>query len=243
MGKPDNKRIASTVYYSLLTEMTDTQKLIQAVEQAYSPTMLIKSVRELAATRSEEAIPTLIQVLGYNNPGAAIAAVEGLVTMGDVAVPALLSQIDGYDYGARAWSHRALSQIGNPSALNSLLEAASSDFALSVRRAAAKGLGHLHWEKLPTEEIPSAQEKVLDTLMQIAANDDEWVVRYAAIVGLQSLAGAIQQTFPEGYTKIVTQLETVVKEDAELAVQARAQLALKQLNSVNSHQLPITNNQ
>jgi len=52
-------------------------ELIQAVEQADSSEGLLNSVKALAAASSKQAIPTLITVLGYNNPGAAVAAVEG----------------------------------------------------------------------------------------------------------------------------------------------------------------------
>lgn len=167
-----------------------SESLIQAVENASSSEELVKAVWALSGSQSEEAIPTLIKVLGFNNPGAAVAAVEGLVQLGDVAVPTLISQLDGYDYGARAWAIRALSRIANPEALDILLDAATNDFSLSVRRAAAKGLGELRWEKLSPEAREEAQRKVLETLMTVA-KDEEWIVRYAAIVGLEALAKTV----------------------------------------------------
>lgn len=213
--------------------MVKVQQLIDAVEQAYSPSTLIKAVRELCAAQDETAIPTLIKVFGFNNPGAAVAAVQGLVALGEVAVPPLLSQIDGYDYGARAWSHRALSQIGDPRALDTLTEAATADFALSVRRAAAKGLGSLRWGKLPPQDVPAAQQKVLVTLQQASTQDPEWVVRYAAIVGLQSLAIAMQDTLPESYEKIVSHFQQVATQDEEVVVRSRSQVVLQQLNLIS----------
>ena len=167
-----------------------SESLIQAVENASSSEELVKAVWALSGSQSEEAIPTLIKVLGFNNPGAAVAAVEGLVQLGDVAVPTLINQLDGYDYGARAWAIRALSRIANPEALDILLDAATNDFSLSVRRAAAKGLGELRWEKLSPEAREEAQRKVLETLMTVA-KDEEWIVRYAAIVGLEALAKTV----------------------------------------------------
>ncbi|MFP4009401.1 MAG: HEAT repeat domain-containing protein [Spirulinaceae cyanobacterium] len=195
--------------------------LIQAVEQADSAPRLTAAVGALAAARNPDAIPTLIQVLGYNNPGAAVAAVEGLVQLGEVAVPQLLEQIDGYNYGARAWANRALARIGDPRALNSLLEAASSDFALSVRRAAAKGLGSLDWSKLTESEVKSAQQRVFEVLMQVC-DDPEWVVRYGAIVGLEALA----QNAEEYRDRIEKRLQQFAQQDTEIAVRARSQLAL-----------------
>ena len=51
-----------------------TNQLIRAVEQADSSEGLLNAVKALAAAGSQEAIPTLITVLGYNNPGAAVSA-------------------------------------------------------------------------------------------------------------------------------------------------------------------------
>ena len=207
--------------------MTEINTLIQAVKQSNSASSLAKAVRELAATRQEAAVPTLVEVLGYNNPGAAVAAVDGLVTLGGTAVPYLLNNIDSYDYGARAWAIRALAGIGDPRALELLLEAAKGDFALSVRRAAAKGLGSLQWSKLSAEQIRAAQTQVSQTLCSIV-QDPEWVVRYAAVVGLQLLTSTVAHS--ESLLKPIEEtLQQVAQADSELAVRARAQLALTQL--------------
>ena len=90
---------------------------IQAVEQAASPQSLIAAVTTLVARQSPDAIPTLLAVLGYNNPGAAVVAMSGLVTLGYVAVPFLLRGLDDYNYGARSYAIRALAAIGHPDAL------------------------------------------------------------------------------------------------------------------------------
>src|ERR671917_25008 len=110
-----------------MTDSTRTQEIIQAVEQANSDLSLVESVRKLAAIHSEEAIPTLIAVLGYNNPGAAMAAVEGLIELGEAAVIPLVEQLDDYNYGARAYSIRALAAIADPRALDTLVTAAATD--------------------------------------------------------------------------------------------------------------------
>ncbi|MGB3189433.1 MAG: HEAT repeat domain-containing protein [Limnoraphis sp.] len=206
-----------------------TSELIRAVEQADSAQSLLEAVRMLAEAHSPEGIPTLITVLGYNNPGAAVAAVEGLIKLGEPAVLPLLEQLDGYNYGARAWAIRALSSIGDPRGLNVLLEAAGTDFALSVRRAAARGLGTIHWEQMSVEEdILEAQIKALNTLFQ-ASQDPEWIVRYAAIVGLQELANKIKNRQSQWLEKIIHRLEEIINTDETLAVQARAKLAQQRL--------------
>ncbi|WP_413166143.1 HEAT repeat domain-containing protein [Capilliphycus salinus ALCB114379] len=206
-----------------------TSELIRAVEQADSADSLLEAVRMLAEAHSPEAISTLITVLGYNNPGAAVAAVEGLIAIGEPAVLPLLEQLDGYNYGARAWAIRALSSIGDPRGFNVLLEAAGSDFALSVRRAAARGLGTIHWEKMnPKTRVLEAQIQAMNTLFQ-ASEDPEWIVRYSAIVGLQGLANEMKTEQSQGFNKIINRLEEIIKKDETLAVQARAKLAQEKL--------------
>ena len=204
------------------------QLLIKAVEQADSAPSLLTAVISLVQAHSVEAIPTLIRVLGYNNPGAAVAAVDGLTQLGEPAVIPLLEQLDGYNYGARAWAVRALSNIGDPRALEVLLESAGSDFALSVRRAAARGLGNIQWEKLPTENIPDAQFQTL-IILQKTSEDLEWIVRYSGIVGLQGLATAIRNTQPEWFNQIKKQLEKIAQDDEMIAVKARAKWAIQKL--------------
>jgi phycocyanobilin lyase subunit beta len=204
------------------------QSLIRAVEAADSATLLIDAVEDLAASRLPGAIPTLISTLGYNNPGAAVAAVDGLIKIGEPAVPALLEQLDQHNYTARAWAIRSLAGIGDPRGLVTLLGAATADFSLSVRRAAAKGLGTMKWHWFPEDLLEIAQEEALESLLFVAQQDEEWVVRYSAVVGLQSLAGAIAQ-YPEWRSQILAQFEQMTVTDNNWAVRARACEAQRQL--------------
>jgi len=201
-------------------------ELIRAVEQADSSEGLLNAVKALAAAGSTQAIPTLITVLGYNNPGAAVAAVDGLIQIGEPAVLPLLEQLDGYNYGARAWAVRALAGIGDPRGLDILLDAAANDFALSVRRAAAKGLGTICWELMPAQQIAEAQGNTSETLLQ-ASQDPEWVVRYAAVGGLQALASAAVQ--PDWLSEVLTRLDEIVSGDETSCVRARAWVAQQKL--------------
>lgn len=203
--------------------MTDSpQELIRAIEQADSPGRLVASVRALAAARLEVGIPTLIAVLGYNNPGAAVAAVEGLIQLGEIAVQPLLEKLDAYDYGARAYAIRALAGIADPRALDILVEAAVTDFAPSVRRAAAKGLGNLRWHTLNAEQIQSAIARALETLLLIS-QDQDWAIRYAAVVGLQALSTQL-----EVRPSIQKRLAEMAL-DNDPAVRARVQMAHQSL--------------
>lgn len=203
-------------------------KLIQSVEQADSSHKLVDAVQSLAAARLEEGIPTLIAALSYNNPGAAVAAVDGLVQLGEVAVPKLLALLDDYNYSGRAWAIRALAGIGDPRALETLREAAETDFAMSVRRSAAKGLGNLRWSALPAQDVSAAQAKALKTLC-LTCQDPEWVVRYAGVVGLQGLATSAAETQTDICQTVSEHFEQMLKTESDLAVRARVQLALHQL--------------
>jgi phycocyanobilin lyase subunit beta len=206
--------------------MPDVQELIKAVNQADSADLLLKTVEDLALVSDRAAIPTLVEVLGFNNPGAAVAAVDGLIQIGEPVVAYLLENLDDYNYGARAWATRVFAGIGDPAALDLLLEAAIADFSQSVRRAAAKGLGSINWSKLPSEEVAIAQKKVLETLLQ-ATEDGEWVVRYAAVVGLEALSKTLAVSQLDLLPRIMSKFQELIKSEPELAIRARIEYALR----------------
>jgi phycocyanobilin lyase subunit beta len=210
--------------------MSDVQELIKAVNQADSADLLLKTVEDLAEVSDRAAIPTLVEVLGFNNPGAAVAAVDGLIQIGEPVVAYLLENLDDYNYGARAWATRVFAGIGDPAALDLLLEAAIADFSQSVRRAAAKGLGSISWSKLPSAEVITAQQKVLETLL-LATEDGEWVVRYAAIVGLEALSKTLAVNQPELLPLITTRFKELTQSESEPAIQARIEYATRRLDT------------
>ncbi|MEO0803849.1 MAG: HEAT repeat domain-containing protein [Cyanobacteria bacterium J06642_2] len=203
--------------------------LIAAVQAADSSEQLLDAVRDLADVADETAVPILIEALGYNNPGAAVAAVDGLVVVGKPAVAPLLTLIDNYNYGARAWAVRALAGIADPRALEILLDSATTDFSFSVRRAAARGLGNLRWSDVAADRLLPDQIRAGDALL-LATQDGEWVVRYAAVLGLQLLGLATIQL--EINQNIGDRLQEIYRNpDEEIAVRARAQMALQVLQS------------
>lgn len=203
-----------------MTDSASAPELIRAVEKADSSASLISAVRALAAAQDEAGISTLIAVLGYNNPVAAVAAVEGLIALGGAAVQPLIEQLDEYNYGARAYAIRALAAIADPRALDLLVTAAATDFAPSVRRAALAGLGKLHWNQMDAQQRPLAQDQALQTLLTVF-QDLDWSIRYAAVVGLQELS-----TLPNLQKQILSRFEQMVETDLDLAVCARVQLAI-----------------
>lgn len=162
-------------------------RLVAQVEAAQTADALTTAVEQLAATRHPLAIPCLIQVLGFNNPGAAGAAVGGLVAVGRAAVPAVLANLDDYNYGARAWGVRVLAGVGDLRGLETLERALAQDIGPSVRRAAARGMGGLQLHGEETAQRQQLGERVLPQL-QAACRDGEWIVRYAVAVGLEGMA-------------------------------------------------------
>ena len=216
--------------------MTDIQTLIRAVDEADSSTHLLEAVQALAIAQTEAAIPTLIAALGYNNPGAAVAAVDGLIGLGEASVLPLLRQLDGYNYGARAWAVRALAGIGDPRGLDILISAAQTDFAMSVRRAATKGLGSICWQQIEPGQRLLAQSQALEALLH-TSQDHEWIVRYAAVLSLQCLAIALSQLQPDWLSQIQTKLNSLAETDESLTIRARVWFAQQQIKAalIDSH--------
>ena len=201
---------------------------IAALQQAGSALALLQATQELASCADASAAPVLVEVLGFNNPGAAVAAVKGLISLGPAAVEALL-QLDPVNYGARAWAVRALAGIGDVRGLELLLDALGSDVAASVRRAAAKGLGQMQLAELPPDQQQDVQRQCLGALLA-ATSDGEWVVRYAVAVGLELLAAGLPPHLPEwqqARAGLVTLLAAAT--DNAPVVQRRAHLALLRL--------------
>ncbi|MEY4800259.1 MAG: Phycobilisome maturation protein [Cyanobacteriota bacterium] len=178
-----------------MSQVSPVAARIAALQQAGSAMALLEATQELASCADASAAPVLVEVLGFNNPGAAVAAVEGLISLGTAAVEALL-QLDPENYGARAWAVRALAGIGDVRGLELLLDALGSDVAASVRRAAAKGLGQLQLTELPPAQQQDVQRQCLGALLA-ATSDGEWVVRYAVAVGLELLAAGLPAGSPE----------------------------------------------
>ena len=211
-----------------MSQVSPVAEQITALQQADSAQDLLRATQELAASADASAAPVLVEVLGFNNPGAAVAAVEGLISLGTAAVDALL-QLDPENYGARAWAVRALAGIGDVRGLELLLDALGSDVAASVRRAAAKGLGQLQLDELPPDQQQAVRRQCLGALLA-ATSDGEWVVRYAVAVGLELLAAGLPAAGPE--RQLAQQGLVTLQEAADgtpPVVQRRAKLALSRL--------------
>ena len=205
------------------------QTLMDAVEAAQTADDLTDAVERLAACPHPMAIPCLIEVLGFNNPGAAVAAVDGLVAIGAPAVPAILANLDEYNYGARAWSVRALAGIGDLRGLPLLERALAQDIGPSVRRAAARGMGGLQPHGFTAPQRQALAERILPQLAA-ACRDEEWIVRYAVAVGLEGMEHWWQPPAAQRQ-RLLDTLQPLADPKREPApvVRLRARLALNRL--------------
>ena len=209
--------------------------LVESVRRADSALGLLQATQALAATAHPDGAACLVEILGFNNPGAAVAAVDGLVAIGTPAVETILTNIDGYNYGARAWAVRALAGIGDVRGLEVLEDALGKDIGPSVRRAAARGLGQLQLESLSEAERSSSLNRCLAVLLD-GCRDGEWVVRYAVIVGLEHLArswfSVLQAQDQASLRQALQRLKENSEEEAPV-VQLRAALALQRLEEAH----------
>jgi len=211
------------------TSVPAVADLVRAVQQADSAMGLLQATQALAALAHPEAAACLVEVLGFNNPGAAVAAVDGLIAIGVPAVDTILTNIDGYNYGARAWAVRALAGIGDVRGLEVLEDALGKDIGPSVRRAAARGLGQLRLQQLQRDHQRLITARCLQALVD-GCRDGEWVVRYAVAMALESLAPALaeQQEQRQRLEQALVQLHRNPAEEAPV-VRLRAELALRRL--------------
>jgi phycocyanobilin lyase beta subunit len=214
--------------------------LVEAVRRADSALGLLQATQALAAAGHPDGAACLVEVLGFNNPGAAVAAVDGLIAIGVPAVDTILANLDGFNYGARAWTVRALAGIGDVRGLDVLEDALGRDIGPSVRRAAARGLGQLNLEPLAAGERRPIAERCLQALVA-GCSDGEWVVRYAVAVGLEALAPALvseHSASSEPISRLLEALHGLSNNPAEEApvVRLRACLALQRLLAAQQRQ-------
>ncbi|HJN36398.1 MAG: HEAT repeat domain-containing protein [Prochlorococcus sp.] len=212
--------------------MNEQHRLDQAIQKlngASTSDGVIQATHQLAALRNPDAADVLMTVLGFNNPGAAVVAMNGLIALGPSGVPTILSRLDPQNYGARAWAVRALAAIRDVRGLEVLEEALVHDFSASVRRAAARGLGELNLSENPLE-AGQQLERCLKVLIR-SCTDDEWVVRYALIFSLERrMLDDPEPTSRPLQAQALKALKTFASgAETVNVVRQRAQLALQRL--------------
>jgi phycocyanobilin lyase beta subunit len=212
----------------------DPLQLVTAVEEAATAADLLRATQTLAGAADcgapDRVIACLVDILGFNNPGAAVAAVEGLIAIGAAAVAPLLDGLDEHNYGARAWAVRALAGIGDVRGLELLEQALGNDIGPSVRRAAAHGLGALRLAALPPHDRLAVRERCLVALERARA-DGEWVVRYAVAVAVESLCSPLTAGDPLQERARLCLLALCGAEEETEVVRLRAGTALRRLEA------------
>jgi phycocyanobilin lyase beta subunit len=89
----------------------------------------------------------------------------------------------------------------------------------------------MKWHWFPDDLLDIAQEEALEALLFVAEQDEEWVVRYSAVVGLQALAQAISPTHPDWRSQIQSLFEQMAVGDSSWAVRARVWMAQNSLQA------------
>lgn len=188
---------------------------ISQLEQAIDTEQQITAVQALGNTQDPEALPHLIRAFGFNRPAVADAALAEVLRFGSTAVMPLLENIDDYNYGARAYSVRALATLGDPRSLLYLLQVIRTDFAPSVKRAATRGLG-----RVALAAPPPLDPDVLITL-QTCLQDGDWAVRYGAVCALGDL-----QSHPEAMVRSrVGELIQVAAADPDPLIRVKVEVS------------------
>ena len=201
---------------------------IRHLDDARTTPELVRATKAVCALQNPAAAPTLIKVLGYNNPAVAAVATQGLVALGRAIVPTLLTSLDAQNYGARAWVVRVIASLRDPRGLELLDRALQADIAPSVRRSATRGLAELD---LVGSTAPADLSRCCHALFR-AAHDDEWVVRYAAAYGLEQRLTITPPPEPlaaQGRA-LLQDLSEEGRESVKV-VRLRAQLALQRLST------------
>jgi phycocyanobilin lyase beta subunit len=203
------------------------QKAILALDRATTTSELVEATQTICGLKDLEAAPTLIKVLGFNNPAVGAVATQGLIALGRDVVPILVVNLDVGNYGARAWVVRAIATLRDPRGLDLLEHALNADIAPSVRRSATRGLAEM---ELEGSNVSKDFSRCCEALFKAAA-DDEWIVRYAAAFGLEQRFGH-NSTNIGLKTQAIAHLEELSSNsEAVKVVKQRAKLALQRLQA------------
>jgi len=77
----------------VMDSQTSVEQRIANVQSADSADALLSAVEHLAEAKHPSATACLLEILGFNNPGAAVAAVDGLIAIGEPAVEPILASL------------------------------------------------------------------------------------------------------------------------------------------------------
>lgn len=205
----------------------ETLALLSQLQHASTPAEIVEIIHRLGAGGNQSVVPPLIQLLNHHHPSVPTATVAALVQLAPHSVEPLLNACTtSKDQTVQAYMIQALAQIGDARAVDLLVDIVGISVANhcqgNVRRVAARGLGKIGRDGDDPEATRQAEEKLTWALI----HPEDWGLRYAAVVSLAEI----------GTQSAYTVLEQALTTEADAAVQARIQLALKEGRRNNSLQ-------
>jgi R-phycocyanin alpha-cysteine-84 phycourobilin lyase/isomerase len=210
----DKILVADQVSY-LQRDLNDLE-LINQLQKAVLPLEIIPLIQELTNRKITDLIPILLQMLAHHHPAISTVAVEGLVKLAPDSVLPLIAHFQSCkDHGIQAYIVQALAQIGEIKSLDLLLQVIGTEVANhcqgSVRRVAAIGLGNIASKTTDNDIINICLNKLTWTLLNV----EDWALRYAAVVSLETLGGNLSKNILQ--KALTTEADQVVKLRIEVA--------------------------
>jgi len=193
------------------------ENLIEQLRASSTPAEAIAAIGAIAAYRTPDAIPPLIEALSYHHPGVRAVATSQLVELASLSLEALISTYyTATDQGVQAHIIQALAQIGDCKAIAVLEEVVGVSVANhcqgNVRRIAARGLGKIGSTAIDTQIIRRAVDKLSWALLSA----EDWALRYAAAISLSEIAT------PEA----IAVLQQALTQESDRVVQIRIRMVL-----------------
>jgi len=167
----------------------------------------------MSSSTSNQDIDTLIANLGDHNGLVRKRARLDLKKIGESAIPALIETLTGSGEHARWEAAKVLSQIGDPTAVPTLIETMQEDEDLGIRWLASEGL------------IKSGSQGLTSLLEALIQHPDSIWLRQGAIHILHTLAS--EESLHDFLTPVLAALKSV-EPTVEVSVAAHAALTALQ---------------
>lgn len=229
LGEPTRTEIKMTQFDVSQSDWTSVQvsnlleNLIAQLSASSTPAEAIAAIEAIAAYRTPEAIPPLIEALSHHHPGVRAAATSHLVQLASLSLEALIfSYYTTTDQGVQAHIIQALAQIGDCKAIAVLEEVVGVSVANhcqgNVRRIAARGLGKIGSTAIDAQTI----HRAVDKLSWALRSPEDWALRYAAALSLAEI----------GTPEAIAMLQQALTQESDRVVQIRIRMALVERSGV-----------
>ena len=193
------------------------ENIIEQLRASSTPAEAIAIIEAIAAYRTPDAIPPLIEALSHHHPGVRAVATSQLIQLASLSLEALISTYyTATDQGVQAHIIQALAQIGDCQAIAILEEVVGVSVANhcqgNVRRIAARGLGKIGSTAIDAQIIHRAVDKLSWALL----SPEDWALRYAAALSLAEI----------GTPEAIAVLQQALTQESDRVVQIRIRMAL-----------------